>query len=154
MKRTLTGRLVAVAVLSVIAYSLLYFLTRPLLPEDLARHAGPDGVGYSQLWITVLIIGALATLCLSIGIIVYRDFVSLGHWYPGPKAIAACFLAAGFGILGLGTAMILTVLGREAEELGSQPIAMGLLGLGLVFASSAGLLAKMLPRAKEETLSD
>lgn len=99
MKRTLTGRLVAVAVLSVIAYSLLYFLTRPLLPEDLARHAGPDGVGYSQLWITVLIIGALATLCLSIGIIVYRDFVSLGHWYPGPKAIVVCFLAAGFGIL-------------------------------------------------------
>lgn len=148
-----TGKLIITSCLSVVAYVALYLLLRPSLPAHLARHSGPDGVGYSPLWLTVLIIGAVATLSLLIGILVYRDFTSLGHWNPGPKSIVVCFLAAGFGILGLGMAMITTVLGREAEDLGTLPIGMGLIGLLIVFALSAGLLARLLPRAIPEALN-
>lgn len=152
MKRSVTNRLAAFCSLAVLAYILLYLFSRPLLPEQLVRHAGPDGLGYSPLWITVLIVGAIATLSLSIGVLVYRDFSTLGHWFPGPKAIVVYFLAAGFGILGLGIAMIITVLGRDAEDIGSLPVVTGLLALLVVFALSAGLLSKLLPRAKQETL--
>ena len=76
-------------------------------------------------WV-VLVIGAAATISLAIGIIAYRDFTSLGHWNPGPKSIVVCFVAAGFGILGLGAAMLFTALGQDAAQLGSLPVGMGL----------------------------
>lgn len=145
-------QMIAASCLAVMAYLALYLFLRPELPEQLVRHAGADGAGYSPTWLVVLVIGAAATISLAIGIITYRDFTSLGHWNPGPKAIVVCFLAAGFGILGLGSAMILTVIGQEAVQLGVLPIGMGLLGLLGVFALSAGLLAKALPRAEQETL--
>lgn len=145
-------QMIAASCLAVMAYLALYLFLRPELPEQLVRHAGADGAGYSPTWLVVLVIDAAATISLAIGIITYRDFTSLGHWNPGPKAIVVCFLAAGFGILGLGSAMILTVIGQEAVQLGVLPIGMGLLGLLGVFALSAGLLAKALPRAEQETL--
>ncbi len=148
-----SGKLITISSVSVLAYVVLYLLLSPLLPEHLARHAGTDGVGYSPLSVTVLIVGLVATLSLLIGILAYRDFTSLGHWYPGPKSIVVCFLSAGFGILGLGVAMMMAVLGREAEESGSRPIGMGLLGLLLIFAISAGILVRALPRAEPESLS-
>lgn len=142
----------AVCAVALMAYSALYLLLRPGLPGQLVRHAGADGVGYSPLWLVVLIIAAAAAASLAIGIILYRDFTSLGHWNPGPKSIVVCLLAAGFGILGLGAAMMLSVLGQAPEELGAKPIGMGLLGLIVVFALAAGLLARALPRAEQETL--
>lgn len=153
MKRSGIGQLVAISGLSIVAYAVLYAVLRPLLPGQLVRHAGPDGAGYGPLWLAVLVIGAVAAICLLIGILAYRDFLSLGHWYPGPKAIVVCFLAAGFGILSLGASMLMTVLGREAQETGSLPVGMGLLGLVVVFGLSAPVLAWSLPRAKQETLS-
>lgn len=152
MKRSVTNRLVTISTLAIFAYLLLYFVARPALPERLPRHAGADGIGYSASWIMVLVVSGIAVVALGIGIHLYRDFISLGHWYPGPKATVVCFLSAGLGVLGLGMATIITVWGAESEELGSLPIAVGLLALLLVFAVSAGLLARSLPRAQHEVL--
>ncbi|MGZ2225679.1 hypothetical protein [Glutamicibacter nicotianae] len=147
-------QMIAASCLAVMAYLALYLFLRPELPEQLVRHAGADGAGYSPTWLVVLVIGAAATFSIAIGIIAYRDFTSLGHWNPGPKSIVVCFVAAGFGILGLGAAMLFTVLGQDAAQLGSLPVGMGLIGLLGVFALSAGLLARALPRAEQEALDD
>jgi len=152
MKRSGIGQLVVISCLSIAAYAVLYVVLRPLLPDQLVRHAGPDGEGFSPLWVTVLVVGAVAALSLLIGLLVYRDFTNLGHWYPGPKAIVVCFLAAGYGLLGLGVSMLITALGQSAQDHTSLPIGMGLLGLLIIFGLSAGLLARSLPRAKQETL--
>lgn len=152
MKRSGIGRLIVISGLAIVAYAVLYAVLRPLLPGQLARHAGPDGAGYGPLWLAALVIGAVAAISLLIGILAYRDFYSLGHWYPGPKAIVVCFLAAGFGILSLGASMLVTVMGRQAQEAGSLPVGMGLLGLVVAFGLSAPVLAWSLPRAKQETL--
>ncbi|MGH3653844.1 hypothetical protein [Glutamicibacter sp.] len=151
-KRSKGQQVIAVSCLAVMAYLALYLFLRPQLPEQLVRHAGADGSGYGPTWLVVLVIGAVATLSIAIGIVAYRDFTTLGHWNPGPKSIVVCFLAAGFGILGLGAAMIFAAMGEDAAQLGSLPIGVGLLGLVGVFALSAGLLAKALPQAEQETL--
>lgn len=150
--RSAGQQVIAVCCLAITAYAALYLFLRSQLPEELVRHVGTDGAGYSPTWLVVLVIGAVATLSMAIGIIAYRDFASLAHWNPGPKAIVVCFLAAGFGILGLGAAMIFTVMGQDTAQLGSLPIGMGLLGLVGVFAVSAGMLAKAMPRAEQEPL--
>ena len=150
--RSAGQQVIAVSILAAMAYWALYLFLSPRLPDQLVRHVGTEGIGYSPMWLVVLIIGAAAALSIAIGIITYHDFTSLGHWNPGPKAIVVCFLAAGFGILGLGSAMILTVIGQEAVQLGALPIGMGLLALVTVFALSAVLLARTLPRAEQEAL--
>ena len=154
--RSAGQQVIAVSILAAMAYWALYLFLSPRLPDQLVRHVGTEGIGYSPMWLVmwlvVLIIGAAAALSIAIGIITYRDFTSLEHWNPGPKAIVVCFLAAGFGILGLGSAMILTVIGQEAVQLGALPIGMGLLALVTVFALSAVLLARTLPRAEQEAL--
>lgn len=151
-KRSKGQQLIAASCLAVMAYSALYLLLRPQLPGQLVRHAGTDGAGYGPTWLVVLVIGAAGTLSIAIGIIAYRDFTSLGHWNPGPKSIVVCFLAAGFGILGLGAAMLLAAMGEDAAQQGTLPIGMGLLGLIGVFALSASLLAKALPQTEQESL--
>lgn len=151
-KQGVTGKLVGFSALAVLGYLALYLMLRPQLPDQLVRHSGPDGVGYSPLWLVVLVIGGAAVISLGIGVIVYRDFTGLGHWNPGPKAIVVCFLAAGFGILSLGVAMLLSVLGESASQDEALPLGLGMLGLLIGFALAAGVLAKALPRAEQETL--
>src|SRR5699024_5389547 len=122
--RSAGQQVIAVSILAAMPHRALYLLRNPPLLDQLVRHVGTEGSGSGPMWLVVLTSGAAAALSVAIGIITYRDFTSLGHWNPGPKAIVVCFLAAGFGILGLGSAMILTVIGQEAVQLGALPIGM------------------------------
>lgn len=75
--RSAGQQVIAVSILAAMAYWALYLFLSPRLPDQLVRHVGTEGIGYSPMWLVVLIIGAAAALSIAIGIITGSSSLSV-----------------------------------------------------------------------------
>ncbi|MFJ2621393.1 hypothetical protein [Glutamicibacter sp. NPDC087344] len=138
---------------ALLAYAGLYLQLREHLPQALARHLGPDGIGYTSTLVVVGSAAGIAVLAFGIGAWTCLDFTSLGHWYTGNKSIVVCSLAAGYGVLGLGVGTMASANAGQAPADGASTIGWGLLALLIGFSLTAVVLSRVLPAAQRESLS-
>lgn len=127
----------------------LWLILIPGLPGHIARHVGPDGVGYSPTWLALAIMFAAATLAFAIGAATARGFIRDGHWYPTQKAISVGIMSLGYGILGVAVG---TVLSTWPGDDSGNAVAAGMLGSLALFAVAACVYTVRLPRARQEPL--
>lgn len=137
---------------SLVLSVVLWLLLSAKLPEQIARHAGPDGVGYSPTWLVLAIMLAAAAAAFTIGAAVARGFIRDGHWYPIQKAVSVCILSLGYGILGMALGTVISTFGLSAENASGNSVAMGMFGFLALFAIGACVYTVRLPRAKQEPL--
>lgn len=130
----------------------LFPTLRPLIPSHIARHVGPDGVGYSSTALIMAVIFAAAILPFLIGGALALGFFRDSHWFPTQKAVVVCFVSLGYGVIGVALATILSTVGLDPAEVSGDSVAMGLLGFLLLFTAAACTYAALLPRAKPDPL--
>ena len=130
----------------------LFLTLRPLIPSHIARHVGPDGVGYSSTALIMAVIFAAAILPFLIGGALALGFFRDGHWFPTQKAVVVCFVSLGYGVIGVALATILSTVGLDPAEVSGDSVAMGLLGFLLLFTAAVWTYAALLPRAGHEPL--
>lgn len=130
----------------------LYLGLRASLPENVAIHVGPDGVGYGPLLPMIMIICAAAVLVFAIGGATARGFLRAGHWYQSEKAIAVGIESLGYGVIGVGLFVLLSLLGADPETVSADSVGAGLLGFLLGFIAAACAYTVLLPRARMESL--
>lgn len=130
----------------------LFLILKPLIPSQLARHMGPDGVGYSSTALTLTIMFAAATLIFSIGGTLARGFFRDSHWFPTQKAVVVCFVSLGYGVIGVALGTMFSTVGLEPAEVSGDSVGMGLLGFLLLFTAAACTYSALLPRAGQEPL--
>lgn len=131
---------------------LLWLLLSPGLPGHIARHVGPDGVGYSPTWLVLAIMFAAAALAFAIGAATARGFIRDGHWYPIQKAISVGIMSLGYGILGVALGTMFGIFGSSPEGGSGNAVAAGMLGFLALFAVAACVYTARLPRAQQEPL--
>ncbi|WP_129587335.1 hypothetical protein [Arthrobacter alpinus] len=137
---------------SLILAVVLFLILRALIPSQIARHVGPDGVGYSSTALIMAVIFAAAILPFLIGGALARGFFRDGHWFPTQKAVVVCFVSLGYGILGVALGTIVGLVGLDQNEVSGNSVAMGMLGFLLFFTAAVCAYAALLPRAKPEPL--
>ena len=137
-------------ILSLAVIGLSYGLLRNRLPAAIARHIGDDGAGFSSTPVVIAIMAGIAVIAFGIGAWTHHDFSSLGHWYAGNKAIVICALAAGYGVVVLALATMLSVCAWPGARSGAS-VGYGLLGFLIGFIISAVILVKVLPPVQSET---
>lgn len=130
----------------------LYAILSPQIPSHIARHVGPDGVGYSPTVVVMSIIFAASAVVFTIGGFLARGFFRDGHWFSIQKAVAAGTVALGYGILGIALATTLSSAGVKADDVSGNSVAMGMLGFLLMFTAAVTTYAALLPRAQPEPL--
>lgn len=137
---------------SLIFAVVLYAILSPRIASHIARHVGPDGVGYSSTALIMSIIFAAAALVFIIGGLLARGFFRDGHWLSIQKTVVTCALALGYGILGIALATTLSSVGVNAEDASGNSVAMGMLGFLLMFTAAVTTYTMLLPRAQPEPL--
>lgn len=145
------GPLLVVAPAGTLAISIiLYLALSPWLPNHIVRHVGTDGLGTSPTILVLAIMFAAAVVPFLIGGTLARGFFRDGHWHPTQKFVAIAFMSAGYGILGVALATMVSVVGLDPDEVSSNSVAVGLLGFLLLFTIAACAYAALLPRAEPE----
>ncbi|WP_157875343.1 hypothetical protein [Arthrobacter sp. PAMC 25486] len=150
MKTRAVPLLVVAPACTLLAGVVLYVILSPLMPSHIARHVGPDGVGYSPSWLVVSIMLAAAIIPFAIGGATGRGFFRDDHWYQIQKAVVVCFVSLGYGIVGVALGTIFSTVGLEPNEVSDSSVAMGMLGFLLLFVAAVCVYTALLPRAKPE----
>lgn len=138
---------------SLLLVALLYLLLGPLIPERLAIHVGPDGVGYGS---SLLMVGGaciIAAAVFAIGAATTKEFLKNNHWFQTQKSIAVSTMALGYGVVGVAVATILSTLAVAPNSVAGNSVGMGLLGFLLMFIAAACTYVAVLPRAGIEPAS-
>lgn len=130
----------------------LYLMLYPRIPQRVAIHVGPDGVGYGSTPLMVAITCAIAAVAFAIGGATARGFLKADHWYQTEKSIAIVIESLGYGVIGVALATIFSTVGVDPNEVSGNSVAMGLLGFLVMFIVSACVYVAALPRGKMETL--
>lgn len=131
---------------------ILYLILSPLIPSQIARHVGPDGVGYSSTVLIMAVIFAASILPFLIGWALARGFFRDGHWFPTQKAVVVCFVSLGYGVIEVGLGTILSTVDLDPTEVSGNSVAMGMLGFLLLFTAAVCTYPALLPRAGHEPL--
>lgn len=138
---------------TLIAGIALYAALSPLMPDHIARHVGPDGVGYSSTALIMAAIFAAAVVPFLIGWALARGFFRDNHWFQIQKAVVVCFVSLGYGIAGAALGTIFSTVGLQQDDVSGNSVAMGMLGFLLLFTAAVCVYAALLPRAKQEPLA-
>lgn len=125
----------------------LYVLLSPLVPERIAIHVGPDGVGYGSPLPIIAGACAIAVVVFAIGAATTKEFFKNDHWFQTQKFIAVSIMALGYGVIGVALATILSNLNVDPETVSGNSIGMGLLGFLLLFTAAACTYVALFPRA-------
>lgn len=150
-KRFLQAFIIA-PVASLMLVAVLYLVLSPQIPNQIAIHVGPDGVGYGSTAPIMLITWAVAAVVLAIGGSTAREFVKNKHWYQKEKVIAVSIVAVGYGVIGVALATMLSMVGVSPEDVSGDSVGAGLLGFLVFFIAAIWVYIVVLPRGKMESL--
>ncbi|WP_146112396.1 MULTISPECIES: hypothetical protein [unclassified Arthrobacter] len=138
--------------LSIALTLLAYWLASPWIPDHVAIHVGPDGVGYGsalRMFVTCCII---ATVAFIVGGVTARGFFVSGHWYQIEKSIVVCTESFAYAVLGVGLGSVMSTFGQEPNGSNAQSAGIGLLSFVLVFIVFATVYVLALPKGRLEEL--
>ncbi|WP_431710914.1 hypothetical protein [Glutamicibacter uratoxydans] len=127
-----------------------YFLLRPQLPAQLARHIGPDGVGLSSTGVVLLIGSGVAAALFVVALCCAIDFWKHEHWYQTQKMMVVGFAASGYAVSGLLLASIFNVRGVDPAAASGASIGYGLLAFLVVLIIAIWSYVVLLPAGKFE----
>lgn len=144
--------LVLTPVGSIVLVTALYLFLVPVMPEHIARHIGPDGVGSSSTPVVLTIICASAAMAFAIGASAARGFMKAGHWYQTEKSIAVGILSLGYGIVGIALATLLSTAGTRADPPSGNSMGIPMLAFLFFFIAAAWVHTAALPRGQREEL--
>lgn len=137
---------------SIALVAVLYLLLKPLLPSQIAIHAGPDGVGYESTLLMIAVACGIAAVAFGIGGATAREFLKDDHWFQTEKSIAVLIVSLGYGVIGVALATIFSTLGVDSEAASGNSVGMGLLGFLLSFTAAVCIHVAVLPRARMHTI--
>lgn len=144
--------LVLVPLCALALVAALVLLLVPLLPEHIAMHVGPDGVGYGSTPLMLAITSAAAALALAIGSITGLGFFKAEHWYQTEKLISVGILSLGYGVLGIALATMASTLGVEQSAVSGNSVGTSMLAFVLGFIAALWFHIVALPAGKMEQL--
>lgn len=144
--------LLVAPICSILLVAVLYLLLSPLIPDRIAIHAGPDGVGYGSSLLMIAAPCGIAAMVFAIGRSTTREFFKNDHWFQTQKTIAVGIMALGYGVIGVALGTILGTAGVDQDAVSGNSVGMGLLGFLLLFTVAACVYAAVFPRAKIERL--
>lgn len=142
--------LVPLCALALVAILVLFLV--PLMPEHIAMHVGPDGVGYGSTPLMLAITCATAALALAIGSATGRGFLKADHWYQTEKLISVGILSLGYGVLCIALATMATTLGVKQTAVSGDSVGASLLAFLLGFIAALWFHIAALPAGKMEQL--
>lgn len=138
---------------SILIVAVLYLLLRPLIPNSIAIHVGPDGVGYGSPLLLIAVASGIAAVVFAIGGATTREFFKDGHWFQTQKSIAVGVMALGYGVIGVALATILSNLNVDPEAISGNSVGMGLLGFIFLFIVAASVYVVLFPKAGIEPMN-
>lgn len=142
--------IVPICALALVAVLVLFLI--PLMPEHIAMHVGPDGVGYGSTPLMLAITCAAAALALAIGSITGLGFFKAEHWYQKEKLISIGILSLGYGVLGIALATMASTLGVEQSAVSGNSVGTSMLAFVLGFIAALWFHIGALPAGKMEQL--
>lgn len=80
---------------SIALVAVLYLLLKPLVPSQIAIHAGSDGVGYGSTVLMIAVACGIAAVAFGIGGATAREFLKDDHWFQTEKSIAVLIVSLG-----------------------------------------------------------
>ncbi|WP_404291279.1 hypothetical protein [Glutamicibacter arilaitensis] len=138
--------------LSIALTLLAYWLASPWIPEHVAIHVGPDGVGYGSALRMLVTCCIIATVAFIVGGFTARGFFVSGHWYQIEKSIVVSTESFAYAVLGVALGAVMSTFGQEPNGSTSQSVGIGLLSFLLVFIVSAIVYVLALPKGRFEEL--
>ncbi|GAA1872575.1 hypothetical protein GCM10009715_19270 [Paeniglutamicibacter psychrophenolicus] len=144
--------LVAAPAWTLAAVTALYLFLLGSMPQYIARHAGPDGIGYSSTTLVLAIIAAVSASAFAIGGATAHGFLKAGHWYQTEKMIAVGIVSLGYGVAGIGLATMLATVRLAAGEIEGDAIGVSMVAFVLAFIAAAWTYTLALPPGELEQL--
>lgn len=132
---------------SLLLVAVLYLMLSPLIPERIAVHVGPDGVGYGSPLLMIAGACGIAAVAFAIGAATAKEFLRNNHWYQTQKSIAVIIMALGYGVIGVAVATIVSNLNVDPDAVSGNSVGGGLLGFLLMFTVAACTYVAVFPRA-------
>lgn len=137
---------------SIALAGLLYVLFSKRIPNGIAIHMGPDGVGYGSTQLMAAILFGTAAGVFAIAGAAGRGFLKTNHWFQTEKVISICLFSLGYGVVGLALATLWSVVDIGPNGLSGDSVGPGLLGFLFAFIASAIWYAVALPQGKMELI--
>ncbi len=148
--RRYRGALVLAPLLAVLVAAAAYALRAGSMPEQVAVHMGPDGIGFGSRTVMVSVCFGLALLAFVIGAVTAENTLHRGEWHLYEKSIVVIAQSAGFaftaGVLGI----ILSAGASSGEAPGAAAVQYSLLAWVATFAVALLVYALLTPRARPE----
>lgn len=152
IKSRVVPLLLVAPIVSILLLGVLFLILRPLMPENIAIHVGPDGVGSGSAGLLIAGACGIAAVVFAIGRATTKEFFEDGHWFQTEKSIAVGIMSLGYGLIGFAGATILSTVGSTTGEASSISVGMGLLGFLFTFIVAACIYVTAFPRAKMTSL--
>ncbi|PYI39005.1 hypothetical protein CVS30_06740 [Arthrobacter psychrolactophilus] len=140
--------LLVAPIVSIILLGILFLIVRPLMPENIPIHVGPDGVGSGSGGLLIAIACGIAAVVFAIGGATTKEFFKDDHWFQTEKSIAVGIMSLGYGLIGFAVATILSTVGDTTGSDSSISVGMGMLGFLLTFIAAVCIYIVAFPRAK------
>lgn len=150
--KALTSALIVWPAVSLILVVVGYMLLQDRLPRQIVRHVGPDGDGFGSPLMFILGAALIACLLFVIGGLLVSGYIKRGHLYGSEKMISVSLLAGGYGVATIGACILLANLNVQGGVASGQAVGTSLLGFVCAFVVAAVIYARVLPKAKLESL--
>ena len=122
------------------------------MPQYVARHAGPDGIGYSPTALILAVTAAVSVSAFAIGGATAHGFLKAGHGYQTEKMIAVGIVSLGYGVAGIALATMLATVRLAAEDVAEDAIGVSMVAFLFAFIAAAWTYTLVLPPGKLEQL--